>query len=297
MTKQVRPDVAKTKQINRRKKDLLGSLGRLDARDGGGVVVRVEDGGARDEGVGAGVDDLVGVGGGDAAVDLDPRVNSLGVAHRLDLRDLLNLRLDEGLAAEAGVDGHDQDEVDAVEDVLEAFGGGSGVEDDARLASEVLDLVDGAVEVDGGRAFRVDGDDVGASLGEVRDAELGLDDHEVAVEHLVGDGAERVDDEGADGDVGDEAAVHDVDVDPLGAGLIDSLDLGAEGGEVGGEDGWGDDDGVLVARVHLGVGGHVERGASLGGDALVGDSLAREGLAGEDGGVGDGGHRTRRCGV
>ena len=44
--------------------------------------------------------------------------------------------------------------------------------------------------------------------------------------------------------------------------------LGAEGGEVGGEDGWGDDDGVLVARVHLGVGGHVERGASLGGDSF-----------------------------
>ena len=69
------------------------------------------------------------------------------------------------------------------------------------------------------------GDDVRASLGEVRDAELGLDDHGVGVENLVGDGAERVDDEGADGDVGDEAAVHDVDVDPLSAGLIDSLDL------------------------------------------------------------------------
>merc|ERR1719163_1990927 len=190
----------------------------------------------------------------------------------------------------------DADEVDAVEDVLEAVGVGAGVEHDTRLASEVLDLVDGAVEVDGGRALRVHGDDVRASLGEVRDAELGLDDHEVGVENLVGDGAERVDDEGTDGDVGDEATVHDIDVDPLRAGLIDSLDLFAEGGEVGGEDGGGDDDGVLVARVDLGVGGDVERGAGLGGDALGGDLRTGEGLAREDGGVsGDGGHCTDEC--
>ena len=65
----------------------------------------------------------------------------------------------------------------------------------------------------------------GPRLGEVGDAELGLHDHEVAVQHLVGDGAEGLDHEGTDGDVGHEAAVHHVDVDPLGAGLVGGLDL------------------------------------------------------------------------
>ena len=40
----------------------------------------------------------------------------------------------------------------------------------------------------------------------------------------------------ADGDVGDEMAVHHVDVDPVGAGLVDRADLLAEPGEVGGQD-------------------------------------------------------------
>ena len=38
-------------------------------------------------------------------------------------------------------------------------------------------LVDGPVEMDGGLLLRVDGDDVGAGLGKVGYAELGLDNH------------------------------------------------------------------------------------------------------------------------
>lgn len=47
------------------------------------------------------------------------------------------------------------------------------------------------------------------------------------VEDLVGDRADSVNDERADGDVRDEAPVHHVDVDPLGTCLIDGLDLRA----------------------------------------------------------------------
>lgn len=47
------------------------------------------------------------------------------------------------------------------------------------------------------------------------------------VERLVGDGPEGVHDERADGDVGHEAAVHDVDVHPVAAGLVNGLDLRA----------------------------------------------------------------------
>ena len=42
---------------------------------------------------------------------------------------------------------------------------------------------------------------------------------------------------------GHEAPVHDVDVDPVGAGRLDGLDLLGEPAEVGGEDGGGDADG------------------------------------------------------
>lgn len=45
------------------------------------------------------------------------------------------------------------------------------------------------------------------------------------VEDLVGDRAEGVNNEGADGDVRDEAPVHHIDVDPLRTGIIDGLNL------------------------------------------------------------------------
>lgn len=75
----------------------------------------------------------------------------------------------------------------------------------------------------------MDGDDVSAGLGEVGHAELRLHNHQVAVEGLVGDWAEGVNHQGADGDVGHEAAVHDVDVDPVAAGLVNGLHLEAQG--------------------------------------------------------------------
>ena len=205
---------------------LLGRLGSFDSRNRGGVVGRVENRGAGDERVGAGFDDFVRVGGGNTAINLDPRVHTVRIAHGLDLRNLTNLRFDEALAAEPGVDAHHEDQVNLFDDVLQALGGGAGVQHDTRFAPQVLDLVHRAVQVDGGGAgVRVDGDDVRARLGEIRHAKLGFHDHEVAIQHLVRHRAERVDDEGADGDVGHETAVHHVDVDPLRASLVSGLDL------------------------------------------------------------------------
>ena len=65
-------------------------------------------------------------------------------------------------------------------------------------------------------------------------------DHQVNVERLLGVRPKRLHDTGADGEVGHEMAVHDVDVDPVGPGLIDRAHFLAEPGEVGGEDGGGD---------------------------------------------------------
>ena len=59
---------------------------------------------------------------------------------------------------------HDEDKVHAVQDVLNGGEGGAGVEYDSGLATEILDLVDGAVEVDGGGLLSMDADDVGSGL-------------------------------------------------------------------------------------------------------------------------------------
>ena len=56
----------------------------------------------------------------------------------------------------------------------------------------------------------------------------------------VVDAADRLDDGPADGDRGYEAAVHDVDVDHVGAGGLALADLVGEAAEVGGDDGGGD---------------------------------------------------------
>jgi hypothetical protein len=227
--------------------DLGSGLGGLDTVDGLSVVLGAEDGRTSDDGIGTSLDDLVGVGGADTAVNLDPGVDPALVAHLLQATNLLNLRFDELLATEARVDGHDEDKVDDIKDLLDLRKRGARVKDNTGVTTKILDLVHGTVQVDGGGILTVDGNDVGTSLGEVRDTLLGLDDHKVTVEDLVRDRANRVDHERADGDVGDEAAIHHIDVDPLGTSLVDGLNLLTKPGEVGGKDGRGDNDGVLVA--------------------------------------------------
>jgi hypothetical protein len=53
----------------------------------------------------------------------------------------------------------------------------------------------------------------------------------------------ETDDRRAEGNVIDEVAVHDVAMDPVGAGLFDTPDFVGQMGEIGGEDGWSDENG------------------------------------------------------
>jgi hypothetical protein len=53
------------------------------------------------------------------------------------------------------------------------------------------------------------------------------------VERLGGERADRRDDPRAERDVGDEMPVHHVEMDPVGAGLVDGAHLVAEPGEIG----------------------------------------------------------------
>mmetsp|Transcript_27074 Transcript_27074/g.77685 ORF Transcript_27074/g.77685 Transcript_27074/m.77685 type:complete len:237 (-) Transcript_27074:451-1161(-) len=205
------------------------SLGVADASDGLCIVGCVEDCGAGDQGIGACVDELVCVLRADPAVDLDPRVDALGLAHLLQLLDLVHLRLDEALAAKAGVDRHDEHEVHILQHVLDLPQRRPRVQHHPRHATQVLDLVHDPVQVGGRGALAVHRDDVGARLCEVLDPLLGLDDHEVAVQEGVGEFlAQGVHNQWSDGDIWHKAAIHHVHVDPVRSRLEHIVDLLAQ---------------------------------------------------------------------
>src|SRR3546814_13958464 len=69
---------------------------------------------------------------------------------------------------------------------------------------------------------------------EAGDERVDRGDHQMHVEHPVGVRAQRLHDGGADRQVGHEMPVHDVDVNPVGAGVGDGADLFAQPREVGG---------------------------------------------------------------
>ena len=92
--------------------------------------------------------------------------------------------------------------------------------------------------------FRMDADEVGAGLGEGLQIGVGRGDHQV---HVEGDGGvlpQRLHDHRAEADVGDEMPVHDVEVQPVGAGGGDGARFLAQPGEIGGEERGGDSDGT-----------------------------------------------------
>ena len=89
------------------------------------------------------------------------------------------------------------------------------------------------------------GDDVGAGLGERFQIRIARRDHQMHVERLFGVAAHRLHHIRPDRDVGHEMTVHDIDMDPVGAGGVDRAHFLAELGEIRGEDRWGDDEWAL----------------------------------------------------
>lgn len=79
--------------------------------------------------------------------------------------------LHEGLSAEAGDDGHAEEEVDFVEVGDEGLEGGCGVEGEAGEAAGFADAFEGFGDVVFG--FDVDGDEVGAGLDEAWEVVIG----------------------------------------------------------------------------------------------------------------------------
>ena len=86
----------------------------------------------------------------------------------------------------------------------------------------------------------MDGDPVRPRLGEGVDVLFGILDHQVDVEGEFRGFPDRGDEPRTDREVGDEMAVHDVDVNPVRPCRFDGRDLFAEPTAVRRQDGWCD---------------------------------------------------------
>ena len=75
-------------------------------------------------------------------------------------------------------------------------------------------------------------DVIGARLREILDIALRLDDHQMHVERLLRRFSDALDDQGADGQVRHKTTVHDIDMDPVGAGLVDRPHLLIQSAEI-----------------------------------------------------------------
>ena len=127
---------------------------------------RTENRGPRHEGVRASRRNRSDIVDLHSAIDLDPHLPARGLPGRIDaspdFRDLVEHRRDKFLAAESGVDRHQQYKVDLVQRVVEIIERGRRVEDQPGLASVIADERNGAVDVL--RSFRVKADDSGPAL-------------------------------------------------------------------------------------------------------------------------------------
>src|SRR6185437_10930474 len=128
--------------------------------------------------------------------------------HAAEVTDLLEGMWNELLAAETGVDAHDEYGVEVMQDIAQQFDGGTGVKGNTGLHSERFDLLDVAVQVCAG--FQMDGEPVRACLSKVFGVAFRFEDHEVDVKDLFCRRPHGGDNGEAYGDVGDKPAVHNI---------------------------------------------------------------------------------------
>ena len=190
-----------------------------------------EGGGPGDQHVGAGGDHSCCVLRRDPAIDLQLNAAAAVVDHAAQARDLGQTRVDETLAAEAGIDAHHQDQIDLVHHGFNQVSRRAGVERDAGLLSGFLDQPKGTMQMR--PRFWMHGDDVGPGRNEGRDIGIDRRDHQMHVENLAAMRTQRLHDHRADGQIRHEMAVHHVDMNVIGPGVGDGRDLFAQSGEVG----------------------------------------------------------------
>src|SRR6266545_3432402 len=149
--------------------------------------------------------------------------------------DLVHARLDKTLPTEARVHAHKQDQVNIRENLFKGRERRTGVEHHSRAFAQLLNLLNSAVQM--GTGFLMDRENVCSSAGEIAQIPFRLDNHQVDVQRKGCRLADRLNDERTDGDVGNEPAVHDVEMNPVCSRLLNLFYFLSETTKVSGKDG------------------------------------------------------------
>ena len=160
-------------------------------------------------------------------------------------------RIDEALATKAGVDAHDQNQINVVDQPIEHVQGLGGVEHQTHLTTRALDGLHTAVHMGAGVGVKTDqiGTGFGKGLGQGvhrRDHQMHVDRHRHAGRGF-GMRLEGLANHGAEGEVGHIMVVHHIEMNPVCAGINDLAHLLTEAGKVSRQNGWGD---AIGGRVH-----------------------------------------------
>src|ERR1035437_7368509 len=202
--------------------------------DGGAHVALAEQGGAGHKSISTGAGTFGDGGVVDAAVHFEAIVQFFRAPPRIGLLDFGQTFVNKTLPTEAGIDGHHEEQVNLVEIRLDGSDGGGRVDGEADFFSERADFPQ--QRCDAFAEFDVDGDLIRPGLDEEFQQNFRFAAHEVHVEEkFLGVWPDGGDDFGAEGNVGDEVAVHDVEVQPVGPGAGGASGFLAKAGEIGGE--------------------------------------------------------------
>jgi hypothetical protein len=99
-------------------------------------------------------------------------------------------------------------------------------------------------------AFGMDGDRIGAGRDEGLEKRIDWRHHQVNVEELLRRLADGCNDRCAEGEIGHEMAVHDIDVDPVGARLVDGANFFPEPCKIRRQDRSADENRASAAESH-----------------------------------------------
>jgi len=131
----------------------------------------------------------------------------------------------EWLAAESRMHGHHEQHVDLVEKRFDKFEICFRIQSQSDAAFRIANLLQGFADIMFCFRFHVNSDRVRAGVDKARQIMIGVFDHQVDIEPEFGLFADEADDRRPKGDVVYEMAVHDVAMDPIGAGLLNSTNF------------------------------------------------------------------------
>src|SRR6267378_5213227 len=162
--------------------------------------------------------------------------------------DLIVRALKVTLAPESRVDGHYQEQIEIAHHLFGMRQRRAGIEHEARHHARLLDRIELPLHVNCGFGMEREHGCAGRRKG--FDVVLGLHHHQVHIDRLVGQLAQRLDHVGAERDVGDKSPVHHVHVQPVGSRGQDLRDLFRQSRQIGREHAGCDADAV---RRHCGL--------------------------------------------